>query len=293
VLTGPDAMAAHALARAMPPVGRAEQAGVAGPAARTGPDPGVLVEDALAVLVDAAVRDRLAGAGAPLDLLPARRGRRPTRPSAVQAWLGALASGDGAFEAEPGELGALRAALAPWDALGVLGTEPVGAARATFRLTEQVPLYDPADPDPAAPDVVWRLEFLLRSTADPSLLVPAEHIWRAPDGLRRWIDAPQELLLAELARASVVYPELAGGGGGPPAGAPRGGHPGGRPAPPVRRRSSWTPRAPTGFWPRLPAGSTRPASACCCPPGGGPRAGWVWRCRRTPRRPRRPSPGVG
>jgi SNF2 family DNA or RNA helicase len=209
VLTGPDAMAAHALARAMPPVGRAEQAGVAGPAARTGPDPGVLVEDALAVLVDAAVRDRLAGAGAPLDLLPARRGRRPTRPSAVQAWLGALASGDGAFEAEPGELGALRAALAPWDALGVLGTEPVGAARATFRLTEQVPLYDPADPDPAAPDVVWRLEFLLRSTADPSLLVPAEHIWRAPDGLRRWIDAPQELLLAELARASVVYPELA------------------------------------------------------------------------------------
>jgi SNF2 family DNA or RNA helicase len=76
-------------------------------------------------------------------------------------------------------------------------------------LTEQVPPYDPADPDPTAPDVVWRLEFLLRSTADPSLLVPAEHIWRAPDGLRRWIDAPQELLLAELARASAVYPELA------------------------------------------------------------------------------------
>ncbi|HEY3710425.1 MAG TPA: DEAD/DEAH box helicase, partial [Amycolatopsis sp.] len=49
----------------------------------------------------------------------------------------------------------------------------------------------------------------LRSAEDPSLLVPAEQIWNSPSGLRRWIEQPQELLLAELARASVIYPELA------------------------------------------------------------------------------------
>ncbi|MBO0878144.1 MAG: DEAD/DEAH box helicase, partial [Pseudonocardia sp.] len=41
-------------------------------------------------------------------------------------------------------------------------------------------------------------------------LVPAEQVWTAPDGLRRWIDAPQEILLAELAKANAIYPELAG-----------------------------------------------------------------------------------
>ncbi|MBO0878477.1 MAG: ATP-dependent helicase, partial [Pseudonocardia sp.] len=210
VVTGPDAMAMHALVAAMPPVARAEQAGphgMAAPTTKAGQDPAALVEDALATLVDAAVRDRLGRAATPIELVPPRRGRRPLRPPAVEAWLAALNTVDGRFDAEPAEVDALADALAPWDELGA---EPAGPARATFRLTEELPLHDPADPDPDAPDTVWRLEFLLRSVADPSLLVPAEQVWTAPDGLRRWIDAPQEILLAELAKANAIYPELAG-----------------------------------------------------------------------------------
>ena len=57
----------------------------------------------------------------------------------------------------------------------------------------------------------WRLEFLLQSTQDPSLLVPAAQAWSDDGSLRRWLDRPQELLLAELGRASRIYPELAAG----------------------------------------------------------------------------------
>ncbi|HEY9415902.1 MAG TPA: DEAD/DEAH box helicase, partial [Pseudonocardia sp.] len=101
----------------------------------------------------------------------------------------------------------LVAALECWDEVG---DEPVGPARATFRLVETQPLDDPGDPDLSLPDTVWRLEFLLRSVADPSLLVPAEQVWGSPREVARWICEPEEVLLAELGRASVVFPELAG-----------------------------------------------------------------------------------
>ncbi|MDQ2706423.1 MAG: DEAD/DEAH box helicase [Actinomycetota bacterium] len=211
VVTGPDAVALNALIAALPPVGRCEQAGPPGLAAPTGlagQDPEELIEDALAALVDAAVRDRLGHTDNPLDLVPARRGRRPKQPAVVEAWLAALTVGDGRFSigtAEPAEVSALDVALEAWAEVGVA---PAGPARATFRLTETTPLDDPADADPSLPDTLWRLDFLLRSVQDPSLLVPAEQVWSSPDGLRRWIEAPQEVLLAELARASVVYPAL-------------------------------------------------------------------------------------
>jgi SNF2 family DNA or RNA helicase len=203
VLTGPDAAIRHALVEAMPPVVRAEQAGEPGLAVLTGSagqDPAELVDDALGALVDAAVRDRLGRA------LPTVTPRRAARQTGTEAFLAALVSGDGCFEAEPAEVTALGGALKPW-ANVVDG--PSGPAQVTFRLTETRPLDDPADPDLSLPDTLWRLEFLLRSAEDPSLLVPAEQVWRAPAGLRRWIEQPQEVLLGELARASVLYPELA------------------------------------------------------------------------------------
>jgi SNF2 family DNA or RNA helicase len=214
VLAGPDAMAVRTLVAAMPPVVRAEQAGPPGLAVLTGSagqDPSALVEDALGVLVDAAVRDRLARAAEPVHLVPRARGgrvgSRAGSPPPVESWLAALTAGDGTFDATPAQAAALSDALACWDEVGA---EPAGPARATFRLTETVPLDDPGDPDPSLPETVWRLEFLLGSVDDPSLLVPAEQVWRSAEGLRRLIEEPQELLLAELGRASVVYPELAG-----------------------------------------------------------------------------------
>src|SRR6516165_6377148 len=69
-----------------------------------------------------------------------------------------------------------------------------------------------AGPSASGPDEPgWRLEFLLQSVADPSLLIGAEQTWADDGTLSRWLPRPQELLLGELGRASRVYPDLAGG----------------------------------------------------------------------------------
>ncbi|WP_152365910.1 DEAD/DEAH box helicase [Microlunatus speluncae] len=191
VLQGTDVIALHALITATPPVCRA-QPGL--------DNPRTLAVDALQGLVDAAVRG---SQPAGLDLLPARRGRPPKRPPAHESWLAALTSADGRFDADDHELDDLDQVLRPWSEIG---TEQVSPAHATFRLTE-------LDTEELGPDAEpgWRLEFLLQSTADPSLLVPAEQAWQDEGALRRWLDRPQELLLAELGRASRVYPDLGPG----------------------------------------------------------------------------------
>jgi SNF2 family DNA or RNA helicase len=227
-LQGPDAVAVHSFVRAMPPVCRA----VPGC-----DDPHELLTAALGAMVDAAVRGALPGG---LSLMPPRRGRRPARLAAAEAWLAALCSPDGRFDADPHELDALAAALHPWDEQG---TGLTGTARATFRLAEgtsgpradglgvdepdadELDAGEPgADTDsggpgadepradgPGADGGRWRLEFLLQSMADPSLLVPAAQAWADDGRLNRWLSRPHELLLAELGRACRVYPELADG----------------------------------------------------------------------------------
>jgi SNF2 family DNA or RNA helicase len=115
----------------------------------------------------------------------------------------ALSAADGRFDADAGELDALAEGLRPWDGIGA--GRP-GPARATFRLTDAAS----APPDDGA-EPRWRLEFLLQSMADPSLLVPAAQAWTDDGSLSRWLARPAELLLAELGRASRTYPELAAG----------------------------------------------------------------------------------
>ncbi|HUH69537.1 MAG TPA: DEAD/DEAH box helicase [Mycobacterium sp.] len=190
VLQGRDVVAMTSLISAMPPVCRAEPGGH---------DPHELVVSALHAMVDAAVRAALP----PIDLAPPRRGRAKRR-SAVEDWLTALTAPDGRFDAEPDELDALAQALRPWDDVG---TGTVGPATATFRLSEIE--TDNREADDPKTGSSWRVEFLLASTEDPSLLVPAEQAWNDDGTLRRWLDRPQELLLAELGRASRIFPELA------------------------------------------------------------------------------------
>ncbi|MFD9668834.1 DEAD/DEAH box helicase [Rhodococcus sp. NPDC059968] len=191
VLQGPDVVAMTSLTAAMPPVCRAEQ---------RAHDPHVLAMSALYAMVDAATRAALPDG---TDLVPPRRGRRPKHPPAVEAWLTALTGPDGRFDVDPNGFDALTEALRQWDDFGI---GAVGPARATFRLTEN----ETGDQEASA-DSSWRLEFLLQSTEDPSLLVPAEQAWNDDGSLRRWLDRPQELLLAELGRASRIFPELAAG----------------------------------------------------------------------------------
>ena len=122
-MQGVDLAAVEALVAATPPVARAElPTGTGGPS-----DPGALVADALDVLVDAAVRDRLARAGVAHTGGPSR-----STSGAVDSWLAALTSPDGRLPAGA-RLGPLSEALQAWDEVG---TEPPGAARACFRLAE-------------------------------------------------------------------------------------------------------------------------------------------------------------
>ncbi len=204
VVQGLDAVAVDALVRALPPVGRAEHTG--GPRELTGPDPEALVGDALAALVDAGVRDRLARSPEPVTIGPRRRASSPV----TETWLAALLTPDAHVDAPARRLGELAEALAEWDAFG---TAPTGDGRAGFRLVEERTLHDPSDPaddpdDQTGDGTRWVLEFLLQSTADPSLQVPAEQVWDG--GAQRLIAEPQELLLAELGRAAQVVPSLAG-----------------------------------------------------------------------------------
>ncbi|MEU5944509.1 DEAD/DEAH box helicase [Micromonospora sp. NPDC047465] len=227
LLTGTDAAWARALALALPPAARATADAPARPGAAanvsarpraTGDDgpgiddgrgiddgPGELVADALDALTDAAVRAALAETAL-------ARGVRPN--GAVPAWLAALSGPVRDFAAEPAALDILRAELAAWqrDAAG-------GAVRASFRLVEP-PADEIAEPvvvvpaDPAAPVATggtWRVEFGLQAADEPSLHVDAGQVWRAPEtvaGLAGRRDDPQETLLAELGRASRLWPEL-------------------------------------------------------------------------------------
>ena len=187
-LQGRDAVAMHTFVRAMPPVCRA----VPGC-----DDPHELLTAALGAMVDAAAREALPG---DLSLTPPRRGRRPPRLAVTEAWLAALCSQDGRFDADPDEIDILAEALHPWDKAG---TGLTGPARATFRLVEATagPRIDELGADEreadesaaaelGADDSRWRLEFLLQSMADPSLLVPAAQAWADDGSLSRWLIPP-------------------------------------------------------------------------------------------------------
>jgi SNF2 family DNA or RNA helicase len=173
VLTGADAAWTQALCLALPPAGWAHD-----------PDrgPGTVVAEALDALVDAAARAALAGL------------RLTRRRTAVDRWLRALTGRQRRFSADDAR--ALAAELAAWqkDAVG-------GAVRACFRLVE---------PDDENPDT-WRLQLALQAADEPSLVVDAERVWRSRGTLRalaRHVESPQETLLAELGRASRLFPEL-------------------------------------------------------------------------------------
>jgi len=200
VLRGLDAVTVDALVSAMPPVAHAEQSATRD---ELGADPRVLVDDALAALTDAAVRDRLARSA--VALVP----HRAPRGTVVEAWLAALTRPDARIDGPERDLAVLAEAMRTWDEVG---TAEAGAGRASFRLSEVRTLHDPSDPaddpdDQTGDGTRWILQFFLQSSTDPSLLVPASQVW---DGrASRLLAEPQELLLAELGRATHVMPDLA------------------------------------------------------------------------------------
>ncbi|RAN93830.1 Non-specific serine/threonine protein kinase [Micromonospora saelicesensis] len=226
-LPAPTAVLASTAAAAQGPAGSAATSAAA-TVGSGGPEltAAAVVADALDALTDAAARAALA-----TTMLA--RGLRPGGPA--PAWLAALAGPQRDFTIDPAGLATLSAELEAWqrDAAG-------GPVRASFRLVEPAPdevtepilatravpadgalVPVPADGAPApvpadsAPVSIgagrWRLEFGLQAADEPGLHVDAGDIWRAPQtlgGLAGRTSSPQETLLAELGRASRLWPDL-------------------------------------------------------------------------------------
>ena len=209
VLTGPDAQRARDLAAAMPPLCRAAQP--------TGEPPAPVFTAALDALCDAAARARLDRDRTGWTLLPARRGRRPAQIGVAERWTEALTGSDArvavSSSEESAEAAALASALADWRAAA---QAPAGPVRTCFRLVEPDPDDAPAEPEPghtaAGPEPdggLWRVEFSLQSTDDPSLMIAADDIWAGTAGLPvGGIKHPEEELLAGLGAAGRLFPEL-------------------------------------------------------------------------------------
>ncbi|MBM3313563.1 DEAD/DEAH box helicase [candidate division WOR-3 bacterium] len=117
-------------------------------------------------------------------------------------WLRSLASGEATpIRPDPNPT-AFHEQVQNW--LANVRPRPDAAFRLCFRLAE------PSE-EPRAGDG-WRLEFLLQAADDPSLLVASEQVWQAgarvQQFLSRRFENPQERLLAELGRASRIYPQI-------------------------------------------------------------------------------------
>ncbi|MGI5244010.1 SNF2-related protein [Dactylosporangium sp. CA-139066] len=181
VLTGRDAAYARSLVLAMPT------------AALAAGEDGATRAAALAEVLDA-LTDAAARAALPDDAARA----------ANEGWLAALTGRDRRIAGlTPAALERLRTQLAAWEADAV-----GGAVRACFRLVEP-PEPEPGEEVPADPR--WTLEFALQAADEPTLVVDAERVWQsrgALKALQRHIPAPQETLLAELGRASRLYPAI-------------------------------------------------------------------------------------
>ncbi len=149
--------------------------------------------------IDAFVRDSLSVK----DLLPAQSRQRAKTLTLPEQWLAGLTTDDGTLTGTAKELRVFAQTLQTW--LGQLSMkEAASSFRTCFRL-------DPPSPeDTESKD--WHISFYLQAKDDRSLLVPAEQVWRERSGtltfLKRKFENPQERLLADLARASRLFPAI-------------------------------------------------------------------------------------
>ena len=128
------------------------------------------------------------------------------------AWMRALAQPDPTLALPGAALRELTGSLATWGEMAVPGEG--SRARTCFRLDppregggERVlSMFE-------VPRGNWWLRLFVQDRTDPSLLVPARLVYGQPDGRvergGRHVEMPHEHLLADLARASRLWPELA------------------------------------------------------------------------------------
>ncbi|MCI2424181.1 DEAD/DEAH box helicase [Saccharopolyspora sp. K220] len=171
LLSGTDSARFVALREAMPPAFRCAHDA----------SPAEVLRTTLDTLVDGIARSRVADV------------RLSSGRTVAATWMNALTR-EPRFDADPTQVRKLARQLDAWHASGV-HESPV---RTCFRL------HAPEDDDEE-----WCLEFLLQAADDPSVLVSANEVWREESRvLQRWVAQPQELLLADLGKASRILPPL-------------------------------------------------------------------------------------
>ncbi|MEV4413257.1 DEAD/DEAH box helicase [Catellatospora sp. NPDC049609] len=175
-----------------------------------------VLDAALDSLVDVLAGQALAEAE--LTLLPPQRGRAPRRTPVAEHWLTALTSEDNLLD--PDELGPhlvddLAQRLERWQH-GGRGTAGAGLVRTCLRLVAPPDASSLGEPAPQSRDADgaddgWRLELLLQSQEDPSLVADAGSVWRLDGNALLFAEAgidPQVELLTGLGRAAEAYPAL-------------------------------------------------------------------------------------
>lgn len=199
VLDAPeDAPRLARLVKAMPPLCRSE----VGPAGQPPIAPQRLLDSFLKAIVDALARA--------WGTYPANG--RQLRDDPAAAWLAALFDADPVVKASAAQLKRLHASHRAW--LRNLHAAGDATFRLAFRLEAPVQRIDAAAADrPAVMTDTWRLYYMLQARDDPSLLVPAEVVWKARGSvlqrLGRHFEQPQERLLAGLGYAARLFPILA------------------------------------------------------------------------------------
>ena len=186
---------AGALVRSMPPIVRASVDDHQG-------RPWLILEEALSELCDAFVREALIRE----SFIDAIENRDAAADPNV-AWLSGLLGKQREINASSDMAHDLLRDASQW----VSRLEDTGQDRPwhlCFRLNEPEPALEKAK----KAEPVWRLSIHLQSADDPDQIVDAAQVWgHAPadqraGGLR--IEDPQGLLLAELGRASQIYPPI-------------------------------------------------------------------------------------
>lgn len=126
-------------------------------------------------------------------------------------WLSGLLGSATEIEASPGPRAELVKGVRRW--IGSLEERAAGGAwRMLMRLAEPLDVGSLADFSTPGDSVRWTLTLHMQSVQDARVVLDASDIWALPagaanvEGVR--IEAPQEMLLAELGRAARVYKRL-------------------------------------------------------------------------------------
>jgi hypothetical protein len=183
------------LAKAMPQVCRAELSEESSEA----PAPLKLVLHFLNQTTDHFVRQQLLAS----NIFSKSAARRRENLPLPEEWLQALVSSDPILSAPRAEMEAFLKQINAW--LEQIRPSPSAAPfRTCFRLDP------PEDGDPKA--ARWGISFHLQAVEDRSLVIPSEKVWASRSStltfLKRKFENPQERLLADLAKASRVFPAI-------------------------------------------------------------------------------------